>query len=574
VGSSVLLSGRFLVAVRAARSVLSNRRFDRLVALPAAALLLASVVQAVPAGAAGLPGDPGASDVVVGLIRLGGALGAASQQPALSDHLPLTDESVRDVLQLDTALGRHVTDDVTGANATLDTLPAAFANDPALKLAEVTPSAGAPAGSREWILSVSLKGSVPVTLAYQDDRLQFGAAELTGELAGTLTGDIRIRYDASQIPLRRFSVVGESQLTTHVWTRGVNSSATTGQTLTAPSFKAVDGFVQLDAQGTGTVDSSTVLRLRDPNGRGALTTEDLEFSDPQELFTTQILPGADDVHMQFDLSTDLLGSGTHGSVSVGTRAASSQDPYATPAITRDATLDRLTSLTRTQALTGFTQYVTALTGAESAVDAGLPMLDANLTDLYSPGNKLLSLMTQQATAAISCGAADTSPPTGAPRPGEVRYCQATTSGLGVDAGTDITWGSPDPGVTVTGDTAGTIGTAPSANVRVSGGGGFPVLTVSFTNGGQRRTARTVVSSIQQLGSAVHDLGLDGTLTYDTSRQSLEVAVQQHQAAALTTNVATGGNGNLAPLTGLTGLCEAAVGTTPRACPRTRPDTQR
>src|SRR5205085_2418962 len=53
-----------------------------------------------------------------------------------------------------------------------------------------------------------------------------------------------------------------------------------------------------------------------------------------------------------------------------------------------------------------------------------------------------------------------------------------------------------------------------------------------------------------------------------ANQSLEVAVRQDDESEKTTSVTTGGNGNLAPLTGLTGLCQAEVGVSPRRCPRT------
>ena len=420
---------------------------------------------------------------------------------------------------------------------------------------------------------MDLKGTVPVALTHQDGRLEFGAAELVGEATGRLTGDIRIRYDALALPLQRFSVVGESELTTHVWTRPDGSNVQTGQPLTAPSFPAIDGFIQLDAAGTGTIDTTTVLRLRDPNGRGALTTEDFQFGSADELFATKTPPGANDVRIDLALSSDLLLAGSHGTVVVGTRATTSEIPYAAPVVTRDGALDQLTALTRAQALTGFAKYTMAIRGVEDSVDAELPLLDAKLTDFYSPGNRLLEVLAQQATATITCGAAKTSPPTGAPRPGQVRYCQAITTGLTLDAGSLVVWDSPDADVTVSGPTAGTVGNSPTANVQVSGGGGFPRLTVTFTSDGQTRTARTLVGSIQDLSRAVDELGLGGELTYDSTNQSLEIAVQEDDAAETTVEVDTGGSGNLAPLTGLTGLCQAKAGTTPRVCPRTGDDPE-
>jgi Ca2+-binding RTX toxin-like protein len=512
--------------------------------------------------------DPAASEVVVGLLGLSHALGAAAAQPVLATDLPLTDVSVRDVLSLDTALGDRVENAVTGTDPTLSSLPGIVSADPALEMVTTALSAGAPAGSHEWLLTVDLPGTVPVALRYQDDRLQFGAAELSGELTGTFQGTIRLRYDPTAIALRRFSVVGEAQLTAHAWSRAHGSSATTGQQVAVPSFPAVDGFVGEDVSGTATIDTTSVLRLRDPNGRGALTTEDFELGSPEELFAVLTPPGADDVHLDLDLRSSLLSDGDpHGSVAVGTRPSISTAPYAAPVVTRDATLDRLTGLTRAQAVSGFAQFTAAILGAESDVDAELPLLDAKLTDVFSPGNELLSLISEQATATIRCGAADTTPPSGAPRPGQVRYCQAVTDGLTPDSATAITWTSPDAGVTFGATTAGTVGPSPTANVAVSGGGGFPRLRVSFTSDGSVRTARSLVTSVQELGTTVGELGLGGTVTYDTDDQALEIGVAEGTPDA-TKNVPTGGSGGLAPLTGLTGLCQAEPGTTPRSCPRT------
>ncbi len=512
----------------------------------------------------------GVSDVRVGLIHLGRALAAAAEQPALSEDLPLTDLSVRNVLRLDSAIGAEVEETLEEhPSTTLDTLPDAFPAGGPLVIEEVTPSTGAPADSREWTLTVNLKAAVPVALTYQDDRLQFGTAQLDGELAGRLRGELRFRYDPSQVGLRTFAVVGTSNLTTHVWTRATGASDQDGTAVDVPAFTAVDGFVQLGVQGTATIDSSTELALRDPNGRGLITTEDFEFSSADELFTTLTGPGPDDVSMDLDLGSDLDDTAA-GSITVGTRADATTS-YAKPTIARNDALDRLTALTRVQAVTGFTQYTSAVVAAEASADQEFPLLDLSLSDLYSPGQQLTDLLTEQATATIMCGAADTSPPSGAPRPGQVRYCQALSTAFEPSDTPDISWESPDPDVHVVAhdDGAGTIGREPSANVAVTGGDGFPVLRVTFTgDDGVVHHARSTVASIQDLSQAVSDLKLDGALSYDRGSRALEVAVRQTGGAAKTTEVATGGNGNLAPLTGLTGLCQAAVGVVPRTCPQT------
>ena len=546
----------------------SAHHLHRWVALGASIVVVTASMVGTAAPASATGADPAASDVVKGLIQLGQAIAGSATQPALSTKLPLTDLSVRDVLALDTVVGTHVDDAVTGSSATLSSLPGILNADSMLHMATASSPAGAPAGSRDWVFTVDITNTTPVPLTYNDGRLQFGAAQLDGVLAGELTGSFRVRYDPNALPLRKFSVVGDSTVTTHVWSRLSGGHQTSGQSLAANAFPVVDGFIQLTAAGSGTIDTTTQLRLRDPNGRGALTTEDLMLSSADEMFTTTQAPGVDDVHINLGLSSGLLSSGSHGTVVVDTRPTASTAPYSSPVVTRDTALSDLTALTRPQALSGFTQFTSAIKAAEDSVDASLPLLSAKLTDLYSPGNQLMNLLSQQAVATIQCGAADTVPPTGAPRPGQARYCDATTQGLTVDDGTSITWASPESGVSITGDGAGTVGTSPTGNVRVTGGGGFPVLTVTFTSGGTQRTARTLMTSVQELSSAVNALGLGGALSYDSAKRSLEVAVAQNDATTRTTSVATGGNGNLAPLTGLTGLCQAEAGSSPRQCPHT------
>ncbi|MET0928946.1 MAG: hypothetical protein ABWX74_05480 [Aeromicrobium sp.] len=542
----------------------TSRRRTAVAAVAALSMTIPLLGQS-PASAAAPTVGEGVSDVRVGLIHLGGALAAAAEQPALSENLPLTDTSVRDILALDTAIGTAV-DDALASNpdTTLDTLDDAFP-DGTLVVKEAQSSPGAPANSREWTMKVALEAARPVALAYQDERLEFGAAELDGDLAATLDATIRFRYDPDAIALQKFAVVGSTQLTTHVWTSDDGTDGDVEQ-VDIPDFAVVDGFVQLEASGDATIDSTTVLTLRDPNGRGQITTEDFEFSGASDLFTTTTAPGADDVAMDIDLSTPMEGSAT-GSITVGERAAGAKTTYATPTVQRSTALEGLSSLTRLQAITGFTQYTSALQSVEASVDQQFPLLDLSLTDLYSPGQQLLDLLTEQATASVVCGAADTSPPTGAPRPGQVRYCQAVTSSFEPKSGSTIAWETPDAadGVTITGS-AGTVGRAPTKNVVVAGGDGFPTLRVTFTaEDGTKHVARSAVTSIQDLGQAIKTLGLGGAVSYDPSKQALEIAVRNDDAGSAERTVPTGGNGNLAPLTGLSGLCQAAKDVAPREC---------
>jgi Ca2+-binding RTX toxin-like protein len=523
--------------------------------------------------------DPPASlhgDVKVvrqGLIELGSALGAAAERPELSDDLPLTDTSVRDILALDTAIGAFVDDKLSlsaNKDADLGDLKDIFPEGGKVALKEADSPSDAPKDTRDWIMTVKLREARSVALSYTTDELQFGTAKLGGKLAASLDAEIRIRYDGRKATpgLRQFAVVGSSDVTTHLWTSNDGTEPGADE-VQIPDFKAVDGFVELDASGKARIDSTAVLALRDPNGRKQITTEDLQFSDAADLFDTTTKPGKDDVAMTVDLSTPIADEAT-GTLTVGTRVGD-DTTYAVPGKPqRSKELRDLTSVTRLQALTGFTQYTGAVQTLEGEVDQSFPLLDRSLSDLYSPGQQLTDLLAEQATATVVCGAADTVPPTGAPQPGESRYCQAITTSFEPKTGSTITWDSPDAGVSFEGSAAGTVGRSPTKNIEVKKGDGFPTLTVDFVAAdGTKHRARSAISSIQDLSQAIAALGLDGGITFDADKKSLEVAVQQQgdDPNPDGTSTTTGGNGNLAPLTGLSGLCEAAktADDMPREC---------
>ena len=534
----------------------------------AAAMLLPLAGQAAPAVASTpTPTDPAASTVVLGLLQLGAALGGAAELPPMSAKLPLTDVSVRDVLGLDTAVGRAVADAVRGKTySSLGDLAGVVSASPAL---ELTPTAAGPDGAPQWSLAIDITTSGPIPLRHEDERLRTGAGAATGELAARLTGTAIVRYDASALPLRQFSVVGNPALTVRAWTRAAGGAGATAEELTVPAFALVDGFVELSGQGSLTIDSSTGIELRDSNGRGGVTAEDLQFGSSEDLFRVTSSPAPNAVTASLALTTDLLASAT-GTVTIRQPATPPSAPYGTVRVNRGTSLDRMTSLTRPQAFGAFAQYASAVAAAERSVDAALPLLDGRLTDLYSPGNKLLDLVTRQAAARVVCGAAPSSPPSGAARPGQVRYCQALTDG--VDA-TNVRWTAAD-GATLTGATSNdSVGTAPTGHVAVSGGGGFPRLTVSFDVGTapniSRRTASTLLTSVQDLGRVLAEEGFTGAPSYDPVAEAFELPVA-HAADRRNVDVRTGGASSLTPLTGLTGLCPADPSTAadrPRRCAR-------
>lgn len=539
---------------------------SRLVSVVATVAMTAT---AVPAVAQAPTGDEHASRVVEGLLELGIAVGGTSALDALETPFPLTDTAIRDVLELDRLLALRVAAAVRGQTTTLDTLDDIVSRHPddGLSFTEATPAADAPAGSREWDLDLDVTLARPVALTYRDDRLTFGTAALDGELAARLDGTWRVRYDGSADPFLRFSIVGTQRARIQAWTRPLGDATATPTPVPAPTFTATDGFVEVDVAGTALVDVDLDVTMRDPNGRGAITREDLAFGIAEDLFLVTA-PGADDVAVSLDVDAGLLPGSTDGTVTVGPKAPATSGPWATVDIVRTPELTRLSSVTGREALGAFAEFTGAILSVESAADAELPLLDGYVSDLFSPATTLVDIISEQATARIVCGASDTSPPTGTPRPGMTRYCQALTDGLDVDAGTTVTWSALDPTTSVVAPGSGaTVGTAPTANVAVAASVGFPHLIVEFTSDGQRRRARSIVGSVQTLGRVLDAQGLTGTVSYDATVEALEVGFAVESPDA-TISLATGGAAGLAPLTGLTGLCAAVETTTPRSCPQT------
>lgn len=521
--------------------------------------------------------DPAAVEVRLGLISLGRAFGGLAAVDPLATPIPITSVAIRDVLNLDRQLADRVNDALLGESVTLDNIDELVSSpDPtALRMEDVTPAASPPE-YREWDLTLALPGATTVPLLYQEERLVFGTGELEGELAAELTGTLRLRYDPAAQPLQRFAVIGDSVLNIRAWTRPGSSQTDVAQDLNIREFLAVDGFVEVEVEGEVAagqgmkVDAEMSVRMRDPNGRGLLVREDLELGLAQDLFTED---GVDDVGnplKQFDndavdvgleLNADLItAAGPHGTITVGPKAPEDQGPFAAVKIDRGEDLALLSSVQFADAVGAFGRFANAVAVIEGSVDARLPLLNARLTDLHDPGKRLASLLQEQALIRVVCGAADTIPPTGVPRPGHVQYCQAITAGLEPDPSKGVTWSSLsgiDP--TPVANASRTVGANPTANIALPPGGtGFPHLVVDFqTEDGTRYRGRSVINSVQTLGAVLDSIGLTGQVTYDSTLRSLEVAVRDEETTRDLT-VTTGSAPSLGPLTGLQGLCAARV----------------
>jgi Ca2+-binding RTX toxin-like protein len=509
-----------------------------------------------------------AVEVRVGLIELGRAFGGIAALEPLATPIPLTDVAARDVLALDRQLAQRISAQLEGRSVDLDTIDDIISEDPALTMVDVTPT-GKAALYREWQLQLELPGVAAAPLSYSDGQITFGTAELDGELAGSLAGTLQLRFDPDMEPLQRFAVVGDSDLVIRLWSRPTASSATEPATRPIPSFVAIDGFVEVDVAGTMLVDAALNVRLRDPNGRGVIIAEDLELGSAEDLFLVLSQYDPDAVTVNLTENSSLLENvpQPHGIISVTQRADNAAGPFATPQVTRTSELTTLTSATIEQALNGFSRFSIAMVSAESSIDASFPLMNARLTDLHNPGARLADLIAEQNLARIVCGAADTLPPSGTPRPGQVRYCQAITTDLVPDDGS-VRWSTLQGTDSITdGIETASVGPRPTANVAVNDASPFPHLIVDFAVDGNPRRARSVVSSVQILGRALDAVDLTGNVGYDAELAALTVDVVE-EVPNRAIEVATGGAPSLAPLSGLNGLCAARVDNGIRTCPRT------
>ena len=163
--------------------------------------------------------------------------------------------------------------------------------------------------------------------------------------------------------------------------------------------------------------------MRDPDGRGLLTLEDLRYSTLPDLFRIEpvrdeddeVVPDVVDVSFGVALPSSLAGGATDerdGTLSTGVEDIPEGGVWP---IAADATRDyghaltRATGLSMVDGLSSLAQYTGTVLALQDAADVPFPNLSGGTGDLFAPGDKMLDLLSTAAAAQIQCGAAPREP---------------------------------------------------------------------------------------------------------------------------------------------------------------------
>ncbi|MCH7659019.1 MAG: hypothetical protein IH933_00010, partial [Euryarchaeota archaeon] len=519
--------------------------------------------------AAGVQTEAGETSALrIGVLALADTIAALGRHPQLAEPLPFTNTSIADVLGLDDV----VSDDLITALAGTD-LVTALRLVPGFEDVKEND-----AGNVSY--AYKQEEEVLLKLAYDDGKFRIG---LNPGGAGVLKVTLQtqpvsedkdfpnggehfvVAIDKNEDdPLLQFALISEPELKLTV--EVITPSLT--------AFEASQGFTELDM----TVVSYEIKReiditLRDPNGRGLLTLEDLMFSTLTDLYLMEEQdPEVNEVDIAFNVSlpSEIVVEGdpdpdsrkgeitlhlNSGPVSVWPDPANADYAYG------DA-LAALTSLTFVDGLTAFSQYTGAALALQNRADVDFPNLGGSMVDVFAPADELLDLLTTTGVAEIRCGLAPDNPPAGEPAPGDTVYCDAVTA-AGIDQPTKAVWSVPLPAIVASNDAAqlAAVGLNPLGTVQIDSSDGQPDIRVELTFGdGTKLTARTLPRTIQEITGRIDELDElaeppDPTtttvnLTPDLDR--LEVAIDI-TASEASSRLSVGDPATLGVLVGLTGL---------------------
>ncbi len=425
---------------------------------------------------------------------------------------------------------------------------------------------------------------MPLELAYDDGDLRFGANAGAGDLTVGLATPVGgtpfvVHVDRTQTdPLLRFALVSQPELTLDV---------TVAQPDVAP-FTARQGFTDVRVTGGHyQVRRTEDITLRDPDGRGLLTLEDLRYSTLPDLF--RITPTQDRVDIGFGLrlpdsvAVDGSGDGSGEDARLGTFTltgpasgdAAWPDPAADGTRSYGDALAAVTGLSLVDGITSLSKYTGAALALQDAADVPFPNLGGGTGDLFAPGDQLLDLLSTSAVAQIRCGLSPGSPPTGTPAPGDTVYCDAVAAeGLGTITG--ATWSTVGGGTVATtgaADQRKAVGVHPQGTVQIDGSDGEPDVVVTLT----LKSGRTMVAPVDAAhrpGRRVPDPAARGPRrprrrarpsTSPAHRLDVDVDLRD---AAVSKPLGVGNPGTLGALVGLTGL-EAGGADGPGHRPRHR-----
>ena len=500
---------------------------------------------AAQAAQAADPADDDKSSLRIGVVALAGAISAVGQTPELSTPLPFTTSSLADVLQLDENLTAGLEEALTGTD-----LEEALASLEGVTLVD---------DGDDDVITFTYRRTVvdhPLALVHDDGDLRFaandGAGLLDVSLSTRASDPFVVSIDETQDdPLLRTQLVGQPVMDLSV---DIDTAAL------AP-FDARQGFTKVTmAGGHYRLHREQTITMRDPDGRGVLTIEDLRYSTLPDLFNITTAGPVERLDIAFDVALpSSLSGGSEGArsgqlvLTTANTPAGGVWPTAGDA-TRSygAVLAAATGLSMADGLTGLAQYTGTVLALQDAADVSFPNLVGGSSDLFAPGDQLLDLLSTAAAAQVRCGAAPGNPPSGVAAPGDTVYCDAVTP-EGLTTLSDVSWSVNGAG-TVQSDAAtqaDALGSAPSASVQVDGSDGEPDVSVSFTADGHRFVARSMPHTVQDVVARIGELDeSEATATIGDGR--LDVAVDIAQGSN-TKDLEIGNPGTLGALVGLTGL---------------------
>src|SRR5680860_1322988 len=259
-----------------------------------------------------------ASAVRIGVLALAGAIAAVGRTPELAEPLPFTRTSVADVLQLDDVVNDALVDAMAGED-----LGRALEEVPGVVDLEVAE------GGARISFGYRQTNTVPLELAHDEGDLRFGANEGAGNLTVSLATPVDkerfvIEVDENQPdPLLQVALVSQPELELNVSIDNDEVSP----------FSARQGFTDVKVTGGSyKIDRTADITLRDPDGRGLLTLEDLRYSNLPDLF--RIKRTTDIADMGFDLElppdVNLVGGDNADRAGTLTLSNSGSDPTVAP----------------------------------------------------------------------------------------------------------------------------------------------------------------------------------------------------------------------------------------------------
>ncbi|HET6627194.1 MAG TPA: hypothetical protein VFG63_12470 [Nocardioidaceae bacterium] len=498
----------------------------------------------------------------IGVLALADAIAAVGRTPELAEPMPFTRTSAADVLQLDDVVTQSLLDALAGND-----LETALTQVPGIVDPVVDED-----GTR-FSFGYERQVTVPLELAHDDGDLRFGtnegAEDLAVRLATPQNGErfvVEVDPDQPEV-LLQFALVSEPEL---------ELSIAVADDDIAP-FPARQGFTDIEVTGGSyTIDRRADITLRDPNGRGLLTLEDLKFSTLPDLF--RIERTTDEVDIAFDvaLPDDVAVTGgadadRRGSLTLSNapRPAAATTPVwpqaADAARSYGDALDMLTHLSRADGMTALAEYTGATLALQDAADVGFPNLAGGLADLFAPGDELLDMLSTSAVADIRCGLTPANPPAGVAAPGDTVYCDAVTA-EGLAEVVSARWSTSSGTIETTGpaqtDAVGSSSKGPRGprgTVRIDGSDGEPDVSVEITlKDGTTLTARTMPRTVQDVVTRVQELaepdaragGASATVNLAEDRVDVAVSLRAERARA---ELSIGNPATLGALVGLTGL---------------------